>query len=215
MNLNDTNKVMIASISKFRYFANTSFVIITKSGTVIVVDPFKVDYKIKPDLIAVTHLHYDHYDEDFINQAKCHKIIASVGDFTFKDVKVTGVAASHWGDNINVENPDNIIYIFEVDGLRIVHFGDMGQNYLTDIQLEQIGKVDIAMMQFANPNSDFTISNHKGINILKQVNPNIVIPTHSFGLKNAQIGKHQFILPTHGVGATLRLINIIFVLSVT
>ncbi|HEX2947053.1 MAG TPA: MBL fold metallo-hydrolase [Clostridia bacterium] len=198
------NRIFIASINKLRYIANTSFVVISKQGTVVVIDPFSVDPEINPDLIIVTHRHYDHYNENFINSRECLKSIALTGSFTFRDVKVTGIAASHNGDTIDKENPDNVIYVIEIDGLRIAHFGDTGQSRLTQEQLDSIGTLDIAMMQFINPNSGFTVSNKKGLEILRQVDPSIVLPTHAFGIRNAHIGKKWFILPTHGVGKTLR-----------
>ncbi|HEX3029956.1 MAG TPA: MBL fold metallo-hydrolase [Clostridia bacterium] len=201
------NKVIIASINKLRYIANTSFVIISKKGTIVVIDPFKVDPDIKPDIIAVTHTHYDHYNKDYIDKANCFKIIAETGGFEHLDIKITGIASSHHGDSINEETPDNVIYIFEVDGLRIVHFGDLGQSTLNEGQLGQIGKVDIAMMQFINPNSDFTLQNQKGLRLLQQVNPSIVIPTHAFGLKKALIGKKYFILPVHRTGKTFWMLK--------
>lgn len=168
------------------------------------IDPVKIDTDIKPDIVAVTHLHYDHYDRNYINSLECRKSIAEVGSFTYKDVKVTGIAASHHGDAIKTKDPDNVIYIIETDGLRIVHFGDTGQNLLSSGQVLGIGNVDVAMMQFVNPNSGYTLENRKGIGILKQVNPGIVIPTHAFAFKNVSVGKKSFLLPAHGVGKTLK-----------
>jgi L-ascorbate metabolism protein UlaG (beta-lactamase superfamily) len=63
-------------------------------------------------------------------------------------------------------------------GLRIVHFGDLGQDSLTQEQLNAIGKVDVAFMQFANSFSSMDVTNKKGFNLMDQVRPRLIIPTH-------------------------------------
>jgi len=49
---------------------------------------------------------------------------------------------------------------------------------LTDEQLSAIGKIDIAFMQFENGYSDMSLKNEKGFNLIEQLNPTIIIPTH-------------------------------------
>ena len=81
------------------------------------------------------------------------------------------------GDSIG-ENPDNYILVIEVDGLRIAHMGDVGQKTLTEEQLAAIGPIDIAFSQFDNSASMMNLKNMKGFNLIEQLNPKIVIPTH-------------------------------------
>lgn len=76
------------------------------------------------------------------------------------------------------EDGTNYIFITEMAGLRIVHFGDIGQNQLTPEQLNAIGEVDIALTQFANGNSEMNLENLKGFNLMDQVKPKLIIPTH-------------------------------------
>ncbi len=56
--------------------------------------------------------------------------------------------------------------------------GDIGQNELTEEQLDAIGEIDIAFMQFENSYSRMNLDNLKGFTMIEQVNPRIVIPTH-------------------------------------
>ncbi len=53
--------------------------------------------------------------------------------------------------------------------------GDIGQNELTEEQLDAIGEIDIAFMQFENSYSRMNLDNLKGFTMIEQVNPRIVI----------------------------------------
>jgi len=56
--------------------------------------------------------------------------------------------------------------------------GDVGQNALTPEQLEALGKVDVAIMQLDNTFSEMNMHNKKGFNMMAQVKPHLIIPTH-------------------------------------
>ncbi len=62
-------------------------------------------------------------------------------------------------DELQSEGGSNHIYIVDMGGLRIAHFGDIGQEQLTQEQLEALGEVDIALTQLVNPphSSRFTL----------------------------------------------------------
>ena len=63
--------------------------------------------------------------------------------------------------------------------MRIAHFGDIGQDALTDDQLAALGTVDLAITQFSNSFSNMNAANLKGFNLMDQVKPRLIIPTHS------------------------------------
>ena len=67
--------------------------------------------------------------------------------------------------------------IVDVGGLRIAHFGDIGQDALTDEQLQKLGNVDIAITQLDNSYSDMNITNKKAFNLMDQFKPKLIIPT--------------------------------------
>lgn len=187
INNNNTGKTIIRAISRDGQSPNNSYLIISKSGTVIVADPNLPIDGIKPDIITVTHEHGDHTDKNFLAKNNTVKqSIAKPEAFTVKDVNVISIASTHSGDTIN---NTNTIYVFEVDGIRIAHMGDIGQEKLTDEQLAALGKIDIAFMQFINPYSSYTIYNDKGIHLIEQLKPQIIIPTHSTAEANDKIAR--------------------------
>jgi L-ascorbate metabolism protein UlaG (beta-lactamase superfamily) len=187
INENNTGKTIIRTISRSSQYPNNSYMIISKSGTVIVADPTSVVDGIKPDVITVTHDHWDHTDPKFIEKNNAARLsLYKPESFTVKEVKVTGIASSHLGNVIGI-TPNNVIYVFEVDGLRIAHMGDIGQVKLTEEQLAAIGKIDIAFMQFVNSVSGYSFENGLGFDLIEQLKPQIIIPTHSSSDANDKI----------------------------
>ncbi|MDP4091851.1 MAG: MBL fold metallo-hydrolase [Bacillota bacterium] len=179
INKNDTGKTVIRTISTDPTYRNNSYAIISKSGTEIIVDPTSAVDGLKPDVITSTHNHPDHNDPVLDSKTNCKKSYYTVESFDVKDAHIFSIASSHMGNDIDKQNPTNVIYVFEVDGLRIAHMGDIGQDSLTPEQLKAIGKIDIAFMQFANSYSDYSFANGKGFKVIEQLKPQIIIPTHS------------------------------------
>lgn len=131
------------------------------------------------DLLVTTHSHPDHYLSSFVNSFPGQQLKIKTGILQTDDMKITGIASSHTASNEFLpEGGSNYIYLIETGGLRIVHFGDIGQDKLTAEQLSILGEVDIAITQFSNSYSAMNIENRKGFNLMDQVKPKLIIPTH-------------------------------------
>lgn len=177
---NDTGKVMIQTVSSSFTYPTTSFIITSVNGEKIVVDgtemPKKSILDINPAAIISTHDHPDHNDSVFVKSNPNAQVLKyKEGEIQTNDFHIYSVKASHKGDVIT---GTNYIMVIEVDGLRIAHMGDIGQTEMTKEQLEVMGEIDIAFMQFDNSYSDMNIENMKGFHLIEQVNPKIIIPTH-------------------------------------
>ena len=66
--------------------------------------------------------------------------------------------------------------------------GDIGQEHLTIKQVNTLGKIDVAFMQFSNPFSGMFDSD-KGFTLIEELKPQIIIPTHSNPKSTRKIGK--------------------------
>lgn len=179
--VNTTGKVLIQTVSESQSFLFNSYIITSINGESVVVDPTEMPQRsvidINPAAIMCTHDHFDHTDVTFSDTYDIPKILCEKGDIRTRDFNIYSVASSHFNDTID---NSNFLIVFEVDGLRIVHMGDIGQTKLTEEQLEELGSIDIAFMQFENDYSDMSTSNMKGFHLIEQVNPKIIIPTHCF-----------------------------------
>ncbi len=189
---NYTGKTVIQTVSKSSLTPTNSFIIISSGGTVLVVDPTLMptpeELDLNPDVITVTHTHSDHIDPKFTDNLACKKSIAKVESFDVNDIHIYSIGSSHRGNIINKNKPNNVIYIFEVDELRIAHMGDIGQDHLTIKQIEALGKIDVALMQFSNPFSGM-FNSDKGFTLIEELKPQIIIPTHSNPRSTRKIAK--------------------------
>jgi hypothetical protein len=173
---NKTGKTIISRASRDTRF-QTTYMIISKSGTVIVADPYQMLEGIKADIITSSHKDFDHNDAEFYAANDCRKSLYTLEKFSVKDVTVTSIASSHYSDTIHLENPSNVIYVFDVDGLRIAHMGDIWEGSLTPEQLETLGHVDV-VMTIMEDQPYYGYTKEKTLTILKQLNPSVVMPIH-------------------------------------
>ena len=160
--------------------------LVTPTGRHIYIDvstaniPYLTQAPTAEDVLLTTHLHSDHVDADFQSKFPGQQLYTQEGKIELPDVTITGMASAHnTNDPIQSEGATDYIYIIDVAGLRIAHFGDIGQEALTDTQLATLGKVDVAITQLSNNYSDMNAINKKGFNLMDQVKPRLIIPTHS------------------------------------
>ena len=170
------------------YSENSQFELIDEAGNRVLIDVMNPEVVSAPptgtDILLTTHQHPDHLNASFISNFPGEQLFAQVGKIEHPGVSIFGIASAH----TDAENPPfpeingtNTIYVIDMEGLRIAHFGDIGQDELTPDQLEALGEVDIALMQFVNSYSQMDTTNQKGFNLMNQVKPKLVIPTHGNG----------------------------------
>ncbi|MDE0197702.1 MAG: MBL fold metallo-hydrolase [Caldilineaceae bacterium] len=75
---------------------------------------------------------------------------------------------------VKLQPRDNAMYCFEVEGIRVVHFGDVG-NRLDAWQLEQMGEVDVAIVPTGGPPTIELSDLQDALDILR---PAVTIPMH-------------------------------------
>jgi L-ascorbate metabolism protein UlaG (beta-lactamase superfamily) len=166
-----------------RYGEYAQFEIFNQSGQRILVDVYDPERLTSPvsatDILLTTHTHWDHLNEDFQTAFPGPQLFVQTGMLEASGAIIQGIASAHnQGDALKAEGGTNYIYVIEIGGLRIVHFGDIGQETLSQEQLSIIGQVDIAITQLNNPYSDMNAENAKGIHLMEQVAPRLIIPTH-------------------------------------
>ncbi len=157
--------------------------IVTPTGRIIFVDVYDAGNMSRTptaqDILLTTHFHSDHYSKTVADSFPGRELLAETGKIELPDVTIIGIAAAHNSkDPILDKGGTDYIYIIETGGLRFAHFGDLGQDALTAGQLAAIGKVDVAISQLSNSMSNVDANNLKGFNLMEQVGPRVLIPTH-------------------------------------
>jgi L-ascorbate metabolism protein UlaG (beta-lactamase superfamily) len=180
-------KVMI------RWHGQSYFDIQSSKGTRIVIDPHAIEaygrQTVSADLILISHLHNDHTQVGVVqNQARAkilyglkgggRKIDWNAIDETFRDVHVRSLGVYH--DNVEgMERGKNTSFVLDVDGLRIVHLGDLG-HLLSERDIKKIGPVDVLMIPVGGV---YTINGAEAKKVVEQLKPKrYILPMH-YGTK--------------------------------
>ena len=176
--------VEISRISTSSY--GTSFLVKSAAGVRVVMDPHRVVEGLVADVITITHGHPDHMDnlfqEDMQEQGvpiftNHSKNVAWQKD----DVRIFSVPGMHNPVPVNLEMPTNTIFVVETAGLRIAHFGDLGQTEFTAEQLAALGRIDVAFMQFENSYSELSAAEGRAFRLMDKIGPKLIVPTHAGG----------------------------------
>jgi hypothetical protein len=131
------------------------------------------------DVLLTTHGHFDHLNQAFADSFPGEQLRIKAGQIVRPGCTITGIASAHnAGDAFFQSGGTNYIFLVETAGLRIAHFGDIGQERLTDLQLEQLGQLDVAIIQLANRFSDMNAQNEKAFGLIDQLQPALIVPTH-------------------------------------
>ena len=158
------------------WYGHSCFKIQSKDLTLIT-DPFDKSVGLRPpscraDIVTVSHQHYDHNNTAALKGDPF--IIDGPGEYEIKGISIQGVSSFH--DNCQgAERGTNTIFVIGMEGIRICHLGDLGQDSLTNDQLEKIGPIDILMIPVGGV---FTIGWEKADGIISQIEPRIIIPMH-------------------------------------
>ncbi|QCX33406.1 MBL fold metallo-hydrolase [Caloramator sp. E03] len=161
---------------RIKWLGHACFKITYSDGVRVLTDPFddNVGYKIpsvEADIVTVSHNHYDHNFTDCIKGK--FELVNKVGNFYIKDVAITGIHTYH--DEVNgAKRGDNTVYVFEKEGIRVCHLGDLG-HVLSDEQIKMLGKVDVLLIPVGGT---YTVNSDEAFEIVNKIKPGIVIPMH-------------------------------------
>lgn len=174
------------------WYGHSCFKITNQGGHLtMLTDPFNKSIGLTPprvtaDIITVSHDHADHNNIKSIGGNPF--IINGPGEYELKGVKVLGLASFH-DQKKGAERGLNTIYLIEVDRIKICHLGDLGEERLSDEQIEALGQVDILLIPVggtylpAKQDSLLalqagTIGAKQAIEVINQIDPKLVIPMH-------------------------------------
>jgi L-ascorbate metabolism protein UlaG (beta-lactamase superfamily) len=125
------------------------------------------------DLLLITHEHVDHNAADVVHGSPAI-LRSTAGRLESPLGEVLAVASEH--DQVaGTERGPNTIFVFELDGLRIAHFGDLGQGALRDEQAIAIGAVDLVFLPVGGGP---TIGADQAAAIADRLRPRWVVPMH-------------------------------------
>lgn len=158
------------------YLGHSSFKIKGKNAS-LVTDPFDSEAvglkfpKVEADIVTISHEHQDHCEAKAVGGNPF--VIFGAGEYEVKGINIFGFSTFHdskGGD----ERGQNTVYLIEIDNMKLVHLGDLGEK-LKGEALEELTGCDILFIPVGGV---YTIDFKEAVEIVTSLEPKIVIPMH-------------------------------------
>lgn len=157
------------------YLGHSSFRLKGKT-TAVVVDPYADDIgikfpKISADIVTISHDHSDHNKSSKVKDVK--RVIAGPGEYEISGVSIIGMKTYH-DEKKGEERGVNTVYVYEIDGVRLCHLGDLGHK-LSDKKIGEIGDIDVLFIPVGGV---YTIDSKKASELARDMEPRYIVPMH-------------------------------------
>jgi L-ascorbate metabolism protein UlaG (beta-lactamase superfamily) len=156
------------------WLGHACFLITSSSGLRIITDPYEPNIGYSPinesaDIVTVSH---DHFDHNAVKEVKGNPEVVKKSA-TVKGINFKAVETFH-DEAKGSKRGRNTVFVFEVDGVKICHMGDLG-HIPSQEQLRELGEVNILLIPVGG---FYTIDARQASEIVSILKPNIVIPMH-------------------------------------
>jgi len=154
------------------WYGLSCFRISERKHATVVTDPYGdgiglPDLKLRADVVTTSHNAKGHSNLKAVTGAK--HTLSGPGEYEIGNVFITAIV------NANAEDSgQNIIYLFDYDGLTVAHLGDM-QNVPKQAQIDHLEQVNILLVPVGGGRS---LNAAQASEVVSMLEPNIVIPMH-------------------------------------
>jgi L-ascorbate metabolism protein UlaG (beta-lactamase superfamily) len=166
---------------KITWLGHASFLVESKSGTRVVMDPFEagsydgaVGYApidTHADVVTVSHEHADHNAIDAVSGSP--EVVRDTEERTVKGIAIRGLSTFH-DESKGQDRGRSNIYVMDVDGVKVGHLGDLG-HVLSEEEVEALGKVDVLL---APVGGYYTIGPEEAKKTAEALGARVIIPMH-------------------------------------
>ena len=158
------------------WYGHSCFLLTADNGYSILTDPCDREtgyelHDIVCDAVTVSHDHHDH--NCLSSVAGSPLVIRTPGEHTAGELKVTGFSSYH-DDQLGANRGENIVFLYLIDGLKVLHLGDLG-HMLSDDIITEIGAVDVLLAPIGGV---FTINAKTATALADQLKAKVLIPMH-------------------------------------
>jgi L-ascorbate metabolism protein UlaG (beta-lactamase superfamily) len=188
MNRNTTRREQSLASLSVEWYGQSAFKLSAAEAQTVFIDPFgdlsamasrgmQFDYPaiagVDADLLLVTHEHADHNaveaigGEPVVLRSTAGRLESPLGE-------VLAVASEH-DEQAGTARGPNTIFVFELAGVRVCHFGDFGQSTLREEQAAAIGAVDLLILPVGGGP---TLGAQGAAAIVERLRPHWVVPMH-------------------------------------
>lgn len=163
------------------WFGQTCFKIQAKidgEDVVVVTDPFSSDIGIKSprlhaDIVTISDVDNKNIEIEGANGTTRTPepfLITGSGEYETKGLFVSGVDA---GMKNGERDGNNVMYRYDIEGVRLVHLGMLKNTKLTDAQVEALGNIDVLMIPVGGGAS---LNAEQAVKVINILEPRLIIP---------------------------------------
>ncbi len=162
------------------YLGNSCILVTSPRGTRIVSDPYgtirppgltDLPADLAAEAVTVSHTHEDHNNINAVNGNP--QVLTEPGVFTINDFKVTGLMGWEGSPSGPSTTMRNIIFFYEVEGIKIVQLGDSG--VITDSKtIESISNADLVVVNI----DGYVIPHEQVIPFMREINARTIFLAH-------------------------------------
>ena len=154
------------------WYGMSCFRITERKLATIVTDPFAPaiglgELRLKSDVVTVSHDAPGHNHLHAVSGME--HTLDGPGEYEIGGVFVTGIATPSRTDKFN-----NIVYLFNYNGLTIAHLGDIG-DVPSQKQIEDLEMVNVLLVPVGAGSS---LNAARAAELVSMLEPNIVVPMH-------------------------------------
>lgn len=158
------------------WYGHSCFLLTAESGFTILTDPCDREtgydlHDLACDAVTISHEHHDHNCLAIVTGKP--DVIRTPGEHRAGEIPVTGFSSYH-DDAKGARRGENIVFRYLIDGLRILHLGDLG-HMLSEDTIREVGDVDIL---FAPIGGVFTIDATTAAELANRLRAKVLIPMH-------------------------------------
>jgi L-ascorbate metabolism protein UlaG (beta-lactamase superfamily) len=138
----------------------------------VVTDPYNGNLGLPPlrlrgDVVTISHDADGHNDADAVSGYQF--ALTGPGEYEIGGVFITGIATHH-----EAKTTQNVLFVFDFDGLTVAHLGDMSK-VPSQTQIEALELVNVLLVPVGGGNS---LNAAQAAELVSMLEPNIVVPMH-------------------------------------
>ncbi len=166
---------------RIKWFGHAAFLLSTNDDVNIIIDPYQsgafqgaVGYAPitdRADIVLVSHNHDDHNDTSTV-EGPFTKVDAE-GFYDLRGVRISAIPVYHDASR-GKERGENLVFVIEAEGMKIVHAGDLG-HLLDQDAVKRIRSADVLMLPVGGT---FTVDAGEATEVMNTVKPRITLPMH-------------------------------------
>lgn len=158
---------------KLQWLGHSSFRL--KGKSTVITDPYDgIGFPfpaLSANIVTVSHGHFDHSAAGAV--AGDPVVVREAGPHRIGEVEITGFSCYH-DDKKGALRGSNIAYLIRMDGISVVHLGDLGCSLTKDVA-QALQNADVLLLPVGG---HYTIDAAAAVKTMEQLSPKLTVPMH-------------------------------------